>query len=128
LARDSTVKISSIRKSLTTENLDRLILRVTLLIRFVLMICILLSSIVVVIIAIKDYWTDDRILALLFFATFYSVLWGTLPAVLTLIAISLDNRFRKKQRLQPLRTEVRLLIVNIAVLLIAFMITLLVNE
>jgi hypothetical protein len=121
------VKFSSIQQSLTRENLDHLIRRVTLLIRMVLMICILISSIDLIIIAIKDYWSDDHITTLFFFVTFYSVLWGTLPSALTLIAISLDNRFRKKQRLQPLRTEVRLLIVNIVILLIAFMIALLIK-
>jgi hypothetical protein len=93
----------------------------------VLMICILISSIAVVIIAIQDYWTDDHITTLFFFVTFYSVLWGTLPSALALIAISLDNRFRKKPRLQPLRTEVRLLIVNIVILLSAFAIVLLIK-
>jgi hypothetical protein len=121
------VKFSSIQQSLTRENLDLLIRRVTLLIRVVLMICILISSIDLIIIAIQDYWSDDHITTLFFFVTFYSVLWGTLPSALTLIAISLDNRFRKKQRLQPLRTEVRLLIVNIVILLTAFMIALLIK-
>jgi hypothetical protein len=93
----------------------------------VLMICILISSIAVVIIAIQDYWTDDHITTLFFFVTFYSVLWGTLPSALALIAISFDNRFRKKPRLQPLRTEVRLLIVNIVILLSAFAIVLLIK-
>jgi hypothetical protein len=92
------------------------------------MICILLSSVVVVIIAIEDYWKDDHVTAFFFFATFYSVLWGTLPSALTLIVLSLDNRFRKKQRLQPLRTETGLLVVNIVILLAAFVITLLINK
>jgi hypothetical protein len=93
----------------------------------VLTVCILLSSIVVVIIAIENYWTDDHVTALFFFATFYAVLWGTLPSALTLIVLSLDNRFRKKQRPQPLRTEARLLIVNIVILLFALMIILLIK-
>jgi len=59
---------------------------------------------------------------LVFFSTFYSIIWGTIPSMFLLIAIALDNKYRKKRKMQPLRTEVRLLIINIGIILVAVVI------
>jgi hypothetical protein len=99
-----------------------MILRVTFLARVALVICILISAIMLTITPFTNGNADTNFEVLVFFSTFYSIIWGTIPSMLLLIAIALDNKYRKKARVQPLKTEVKLLTTNIIIILVAVII------
>ena len=109
--------------SLNQENIveqgkvDRIIGRVTILIRVALAVCVLISFAGLIISPFSS-GEPDNIGAFFFFAVFYSIIWGTVPSMCLLMAITLDNRYRSKLRLQPTRTEFKLLIANVIILLV----------
>jgi hypothetical protein len=113
------MSLNSVQHLLTLDNLDRIIGKVTFLVRIVLTICTLLSAIILAITPFTNGEANSHIEVFFFFSAFYSVIWGTIPSMFLLIAIALDNRYRKKTRLHPLRTEVKLLTANIIIILIA---------
>lgn len=100
------------------DNPDRIITKVIFLIRVALVVCIFLSAVALAMTPFAS-GEPDKIGAFFFFATFYSFIWGTIPSIFLLTAITIDNSLRRKTRLQPIRTEVKLLITNIAIILIA---------
>ena len=101
------------------DNLDRAIEKVTFLVRVALIICISLFVIILVLTPFTEGNADNYVETFFFFSGFYSVVWVTIPSIFLLTAITLDNRYRTKARKQPIRIEVRLLIVNIIIILIA---------
>jgi hypothetical protein len=110
--------LTFIRHLLSGDNLNKIIGRVTFLIRIALKICISLFVIILAITPITSGDADNNIEAFFFFSAFYSIIWGTIPSIFLLIAIALDNRYRKKPGLQPLKTEVKLLAINIIIILV----------
>lgn len=116
------MSLTSIRHLLNWDNLDRAMGYLTFLVRIALIICILLSAAFLTIAPFTDGDADNSIKAFFFFATFYSVIWGTIPSMFLLIAIVLDNRYRKKTRPQPVKVEIKLLIINIVIILFSIMI------
>jgi hypothetical protein len=113
------------RHLLNDANLDRVIRHVVFLIRVVLIICIFLSAIALTL-APFTRAEPDNIGAFFFFSVFYSIIWGTIPSIFLLTSIRLDNKYRKKARLQPLTSEVKLLVINIAIILILIAMTIIV--
>jgi hypothetical protein len=113
------------RHLLNDANLDRVIRHVVFLIRVVLIICIFLSAIALTL-APFIRAEPDNIGAFFFFSVFYSIIWGTIPSIFLLTSIRLDNKYRKKARLQPLTSEVKLLVINIAIILILIAMTIIV--
>ena|SRR5687768_9659305 len=110
--------LTSIIHLLRVDNLDKIIRKVTLLVRVALIVCILLSAIILVLTPFATGEAESNIEAGFFFLGFYSITWGTIPSMILLIIIALDNRYRKKPTLQPIRIEVKLLTVNVIVILI----------
>jgi hypothetical protein len=109
------------RHLLKRDNLNRIIGKVTFSIRVALVACIFLSAAALIMTSFAN-GEPDNIGAFFFFAVFYSIIWGTIPSMVLLILITLDNRYRKKTRLQPTRTEVKLLIINIAIILMTVLV------
>jgi hypothetical protein len=85
-------------------------------------ICVVISAVMSIIAPFTNGDADNHFEALVFFSTFYSVIWGSIPSMFLLIAIALDNRYRKKTRVQPLKTEIKLLTINTALILVAVII------
>jgi len=113
---------------LDQDRVEMIIKRLTALIRIVLFICIALSTFGLISVIIKGGQFDwgsgtftylDGIAIITVFAAFYSIIYGTIPALFILIAIKLDNKFRRKTTTQEIRTETRLLLLNFATLLLA---------
>jgi uncharacterized membrane protein len=92
---------------------------VTFLVRVALIICISLFIVILVLTPFTEGNADNNIEVFFFFSAFYSVIWVTIPSIFLLAAITLDNRYRTKARKQLTRIEVKLLIVNIIIILIA---------
>lgn len=116
------MSLTSIRHLFTLHNLDRIIVKVTFSVRVALVICIVISAAMLTIAPFTNGDADNHLEVLVFFSTFYSIIWGTIPSMFLLIAIALDNRYRKKTRVQPLSTEVKLLTINVAIILVAVII------
>lgn len=122
-----TMDFASIKNILHHDKLEIFIKKITFLIRTVLFICILISTASLITTLVTggqfDYGPDlfnyaDGIAIILFFSGFYAFIWGTIPSLFLVIAIGLDNKYRTKPNLQPIKTEIRLLIVNIIIVLI----------
>ena len=97
-------------------DLNRIVGKAAFLVRIVLIACI---SIAAVTLALTSFASGepDNIGAFLLFLVFYSILWGTVPSMVLIVAIALDNKYRKKTMVQPIRTEVKLLAIDIAIIL-----------
>lgn len=116
------------KHTLAPDKLNLIIKRLTALLRIILIICISLSiaSLVTIIItgAQFDGGSDtftylDGIAIISVFAGFYSLCYGTFPAMFVLIAIYFHNRLNKNDSFQPIKTEAKLLILNMIIVLMA---------
>ncbi|MEZ4800285.1 MAG: hypothetical protein R2809_11030 [Flavobacteriales bacterium] len=103
---------------LRSVNLDLILSKVTSLIRIALLICILIAVIILFFTPFLTGESNNNIVAGFFYLGFYSVIWGTIPSMILLIAIALDNKYRFKPKLQPIRTEVRFLTANVIIILL----------
>jgi hypothetical protein len=107
------MSLTSIRHLLNENNLDKLTGGITFIVRIALTLCILLFAAILIIMPFANGGGANNIEAFFFFSAFYSIIWGTIPSMLLLAAIALANRYRMKRTLQPLKTEVKLLVINI---------------
>jgi hypothetical protein len=117
-----------IRNIINQDWINAVVGRLTILIRAVLIVCIFISLLGLITIVIKrgdfDMENDaftfiDGVVYIIIIATFYSIVYGTIPGILLLIAIYLDNRFRRKVIIQPVRFEIQLLLINLVIVLFA---------
>ena len=116
------MSLTSIKRLLTNDNLDRIIEKMSSIIRIALVICILFTVVFLSLILFEVEETVELMNGYFFLG--YSVIWVTLPSILLLIAIALDNRYREKPEPRPIQREVKLLIINIVFILTTVAITL----
>ena len=116
------MSLTSIKHLLTNDNLDRIIEKMSSIIRIALVICILFTVVFLSLILFEVEETVELMNGYFFLG--YSVIWVTLPSILLLISIALDNRYRKKPEPRPIQREVKLLIINIVFILTTVAITL----
>jgi hypothetical protein len=120
------MNIPTLKKLLHQDRLERAIKRATYLIRITLFVCISISILFVITIIASggnfDYPPTSflkTIPIIIIYFGFYSLLYGTIPVIFIMIIIGLFYRYRKQTASQLLKTELRLLIINIIVVLIA---------
>lgn len=112
------MKQPSLQRFFDSDNIDKIIMKMMLLLRIALIICISIFTIALTVALFSRSDFRDRVdIFIVFFAAFYSVIWVTVPSMFLLTAIIVDNKFRKKTRIQPVKTEIKLLYLNIILIL-----------
>jgi hypothetical protein len=112
------MSLNSIRHLLNRDHLDKIIKRLTFFVRIVLIVCILLIVVILMVMPFTNSDIDNNIDAFFFFSAFYSFIWGTIPSMIFLSVISFYNKYSKKTSVQPIRTEVKLVAINIIIILV----------
>lgn len=102
------------------DELNRTIKKITLLIRIILGMCIFVSiGFLCIVVTTKGNIDDNSLGAFFALSTFYSFIWAAFPSLLLLIAITIDNKLRRKTSSQSIKAEAILLFINLIIILIA---------
>ena len=117
--------LSNLRKIFSPEGISSLIEKCMFIVRLILIICSLFAAISLLMILFTDgkitYFPKnilEGITLIILMTTFYSMIFGTIPSMIFLIAIWIGKKLGIHYFLQPIKTAIKLLLTNIIIILI----------